>query len=327
MISVEQSQLMNRMIRLRRLVRRRLVIYGFYAVFAGVILSFLTISALDWLTWLPPLLRTAVALLFLAGFVISTMHWIVKPLRAKITLDEIAGKLEQHFSGLQDRLSSAVSFIQRGDPGSESLMRKVIDNAEQAVTKLPLESALSLKPMFKQSMWFCASMIALVTIIVASPGWVQTGFYRYLHPFSSIEWPHTVSIIPLTGDITAAIGDSVTVRMEVERGWKDTLRGVVRMIEPSGTIHTMTLHNDREGTFYTTIDSITRDMSYWFEAGDDDTKDHPYQIRVIKRPEVVEALVEIEPPPYAVDYSVGIRDLRDQSVSAPIGGFVNIMII
>lgn len=326
MISADQSQLMIRMIRLRRLVRRRLVIYGFYAVFAGGILSFLAIATLDWLTWLPPLLRMGVALLFFAGMITSTMHWIVKPLRAKITLDEIAGKLEQHFSGLQDRLSSAVCFIQRGDPGSENLMRKVIDNAEKTVIDLPLESALSLKPMFKQSMWFSASVIALVTIMVVSPGWTQIGFYRYLHPFGSIAWPRTVSIIPLTGDITAAIGDSITVRMEVERGWKDTLRGVVRIKELSGSIHTMTLHNNREGIFYTTIDSITRDMSYWFEAGDDDTKDHLYHIRVIKRPEVVEALVEIEPPPYAVDYSVYTRDLRDQPVSAPIGGYVNIMI-
>ena len=322
---IESSSLLSRLNRLRRMIRRRLVFYGFCAVVAGGIFSFLTIAFLDWLLWLPPLLRMIIAVFFFAGFVVASMHWIVKPLRTRITLDEVAGKLEQHFSSLHDRLSSAVNFIQRGDPGSKKLMRQVITNTEQAVENLPLESALSIKPMVVQSGWFFASLMILFVITIASPGWARTGFYRYLHPLGSIEWPRSVSIVPVTGDLVAAMGDSVTVRMEVERGWNKTLRGVVRMREPSGVMHTMALHDDGNGMLYTTIDAVTRDMTYWFEAGDDDTMAYPCKIRVVRRPELVEALVEVEPPPYAKDHAVGVHDLRDESIAAPIGGFIKIM--
>ena len=64
---MEQSELIARLYDLRRTVRRWLVGYGVFAVLAGGMTGLLAIIALDWLVWLPPLLRAAGGILFVTG--------------------------------------------------------------------------------------------------------------------------------------------------------------------------------------------------------------------------------------------------------------------
>jgi hypothetical protein len=314
-----RSELIDRLTGLRRTVQHRLIAYGLCAVLAGGIVSLLTIVTLDWLLDLPWLLRMIVAVFFLAGFVGATLHWIVKPLQAQLTLDEIAGKLEQHFPVLRDRLSSAVNFAQYDDPGSERMVRAVIEDTEQAVQSLPLGEALSLRPLIARFVWLIAGLTVLAGVLAAAPVWMQTGFYRYIHPMGEIEWPRTVSLLPITGDLTAAVGESVTVRMKVQRGLSDTLRAVVHLREPDGSTSRLTMRresdvdlpesgDDESGVFSATIDSLSSNLTYWFSAGDDSTERHKHLIRVVRRPEVLEATAIIEPPHYASDPHVERQD-------------------
>ena len=216
------------------MVRRRLFACGICATFASGILSFLAIVALDWLLWLPMALRMLVGALFTVGFIAASIHWIVKPLWARLDLDQIASRLERYFPQFQDRLSSTVNFLQRGDAGSQSMMRQVIANTDQIVRQIPLESALSLKPVVTRGAALAAGVVVLSVILLAAPSWARTGAYRYLYPLGAIEWPRNVSIVPLTGTEVVALGESVTVRMRIERGWHERLRAVVRLRESDG---------------------------------------------------------------------------------------------
>ena len=198
---------------LRRTVRRRLVTYGLFAVVASGVPALLTVIILDWLFWLPPLLRTAGGLTFVAGFVGATLHWVVRPLRARVGIDELAGELERRFRALQDRLSSTVNFLERRDAGSAAMMRQVIAETEQTIRELPLGAALSIRPLAVRGAVFATGLVVLGAVVGFAPEWSQTGLYRYLHPWGAIEWPRTVAIVPLTGGQTVALGESATVRM------------------------------------------------------------------------------------------------------------------
>ena len=326
---MQPSEVITQLSTLRKRIRRRLVVYGCCAVVAGGIISFLTIVTLDWLLWLPPLLRVVVGVIFLAGFVGATMYWIVQPLRAKLSLSEIAGRIEQHITPLQDRLTSTVDFLTRGDAGSPRMMQQAVSNTAGIVKEMPLEEALSLKPLMKQCFWCLASFALLFAVLGFLPGWTQIGGTRYLDPFGGAQWPRNVAIVPLTGNQVVAMGESAEVRMSIARGLHDTLRGIVylqerREGEPPGEPSTLALYRDAQGVFSTTIDVVTRDLQYWFEAGDDTTRDGPFRIRVVRRPEVIEALAVIEPPPYALERMVRVHDLADGPVPAPVGGFARI---
>jgi len=349
------------------MVRRRLIGYGLFAVLAGGVGSFLTVVTLDWLFWLPPALRMFGGVLFVAGFVGAIIHWVVRPMRARLGIDELAAELERRFQALQDRLSSTVNFLeqaaepsplsdgsrnQTSEPsplsdgsrnqtktGSAAMMRQVIIDTERVIQNLPLGAALSLRPLAIRGMVFAAGLVALGAVIFVAPQWARTGLDRYVYPWGVVEWPRNVAIVPLTGGQTVALGESATVRMEIQRGLHDALRGVVHLREPDGRTQVLALQRDTAAatplsgdaalspctaTFYTTIDAITEDLEYWFEAGDDSTERQPSKIHVVRRPEVVEALATIEPPPYAKAHALRVIDLGDGSVAAPAGGFVTI---
>jgi len=321
---MDQPRIIARLHALRTTVRRRLVLYGFIAVLGGGIASLLTIVTLDWLLWFPAALRIVVVVLFLAGFLGATWYWIVKPLRAPLSLEQIAVRLEQRFLQLQDRLSSTVDFVQRGETNSSEMTRRVVTDTDDLVRDLPLESALSLRPLVLRGIGLAIGGALMGLILFASPQWLGAGVARYTDPLGPTQWPRTVSIVPLTGAVTAAVGESVTVRMKIERGYRESLRSLVHLRDGEGRTMALAMQRDADGTFSATIDAVTADLSYWFEAGDDSTEGRSTPIRVVRRPAVVQAIATVEPPPYARDRGVRVHDLADGPVKAPIGGAVTI---
>ncbi|UCE60291.1 MAG: hypothetical protein JSU63_00790 [Phycisphaerales bacterium] len=329
---VERSNLIKRLSAIRTTVRRRLVAYGMCAVGSILVASLLVIFAFDWLLRLPAALRVLVAVVFLIVFVGATLRWIVKPLQAEFRLDSIAARLERHFVHLQDRLTSTVDFLQQGAAqaeafGSASMMKQVVANTDQLVKDVPLESALSFRPLATRGMLLAVSIALLAGVLFSQPGWLQTGFYRYVYPFGEIEWPRNVQILPLTAMQTVALGESVSVRMEIGRGLHDDLRGIVYLRSRNGSVASLAMQRDRDGSFYAAIDTVTEDLDYWFEAGDATTERNPFTIRVVRRPAVVEALATVEPPPYASSHPVVTQDLADSSVEAVIGGYVTVGVL
>lgn len=318
----EKSILLTRLESLRRTVRRRLIGYGACAVLAGGVVSFLTIVTLDSVFWLPPALRLAVGAAFFLGFVAASWYWVVKPLQASLEIVQIAGRLERHFDHLGDRLSSAVSFLSGDQPGSKAMMRQVIENTERIVADLPIESVVAMRPLAMRVVWLAVSASVLLSLVAISPNWVRTGFYRYVYPTGSIEWPRRVEIVPRTGDAKVALGESFTVRMDVERGLTSDLRAVVYTQSPGREVQPLALRRGADGSFSATIDAVGRNLEYWFEAGDDTTADRPFALTVVRRPAIVEAFARIIPPSYAASGAVRVRDLTQGPVEVVRGSIV-----
>lgn len=309
---------------LRTTVRRRLFAYGMFAVLAGGTVALLTIMVLDWFLWLPALLRLSGGVLFVGGFFLAMLHWVVRPLQARIGPNELAARLERRFAGFQDQLSSTVHFLHDAAQVSPTMVRRVIADTEKMLQQLPLDTALSVRPVAIRAAIFGAVVLLLLGLLALKPSWVRTGVARYADPWGATEWPRSTAIRPLTHDQTVALGESAVVRMTVDRGLHPALRGVVHIQSRDGQSQVLALQRDADGSFVTTIDAITDELTYWFEAGDDDTRRTPSVIRAAKRPEIVEALASIEPPPYAVSRSAKVVDLAATAVSAPVGGFVTV---
>lgn len=329
-----QSELLRRLDDLRRTIRRRLIGYGVCAVAAGGFVAFLTIVALDWLLWLPPALRVLGAVLFIGGSVVSAWYWVGRPLRTRLELPEIAARLERHFVALSDRLSSAVSFsdqlsgsgvsIEGTESSSAAMMHQVIVDTERLLSELELKKALSLRPLTVRVVWLATAGIALGIVAVVAPTWLGTGVARYAAPFGEVEWPRRTRIVPLSENRLAAVGESVALRIRIDRGDSDSLRGLVRLRESEGQVVSLTLQRDTDGSLYTTVDAVSKDLEYWFEAGDDSTEANPFSITVVPRPEVVHAIAAVEPPSYAAGRGESVHDLTGGPVTAVIGGAVRI---
>ncbi|MCO6438394.1 MAG: DUF4175 family protein [Phycisphaerae bacterium] len=308
------------------MIRRRLLVYGACAVASGGIVSLLTIVTVDFLFTLPPLLRLLGGILFLAGFVLATMRWIVKPIAAPMELPRIAALLESRFSVLNDRLSSSVDFMDRTAGRPEGLMHQVVEDTDASLRSMPLESVLNPRPLLRQAALLLVTVIAISGVLTFAPTWLGTGVYRYIYPFGAIEWPRAVALRPLTGNRAVAVGDAAVLRVAVDRGLTDQLRAVVYLLDASGQIVAQAMQREHDNVFTSRVDAITRDLVYWFEAGDADTRRQASTIRVVQRPEIVDVLASVEPPPYAPASTMRFHDLRQGPVTAPIGGFVTVSV-
>ncbi|UCF34514.1 MAG: hypothetical protein JSV78_04270 [Phycisphaerales bacterium] len=321
---MQESRLITRLHALRRRIRTQLIVYGLCAVGAGGVVAFLTILALDWFLELPAVPRIVIALTFLVGLLIAVVYWIVRPLQARLGIDELAGRLERRFRHLEDRVTSTVNFLQNREAGSTEMMDRVIADTDRMVADLPFEAALTLKPLARITSAFVLVIAVLAVFVACAPGWASTGMFRYLYPLGEFEWPRRVAIEPITHDEVVAIGESITVRMRVTRGLHRDLRGVVHLREPDASKIKLAMRRDKDDSFYATIDAVTTDLTCWFEAGDADTRRSPFHITAVPRPEVAEATITVGPPPYAFDRPPRILDLREGDVQAPVAAQITL---
>ncbi len=344
---------------IRTSVRRRVAAFGVFSVLAGGCLSFLTVVCLDWLLDLPPQLRIWGAVLFVVGCGFATLRWVVQPLQSRITLSQIANRLERQYPGLNDRLSSTVSFLSEramqhdhpaiaggdrsrrdevrrrssappppkvaGHPaGSPQLMDEVVANTARVVARLQLRNALVLRPLLIRVALFILGAATLSVLAAAWPEFISTGVYRYTRPFEPVDWPRRVGIEPITDVLKVAAGDSTTVRMRIVRGWTPNVRAGVHMVDDNGNRTEMTMHRDDENEFRCDIDVVTGDLTYWFEAGDANTRRRPGRVLVVKQPEVVRATASVQPPAYVREQVPPQIDLTQNSVNAVLGGHVEL---
>ncbi len=323
----ERFGILNELDRIRRSVRRRLVVYGVCAMAAGGCVSVLFVVAVDWLLELPPLLRIFGVVLFVIGFGLAAIRWLIRPMQTDLSLAQIAGKLERHYPGLNDRLSSTVSFLTCQPDASPALMRKVVDNTNRIVSRLQLRSALTYRPVLIQFTTLLAACGVLIAIGLVSPDWVRVGVHRFARPFDGLEWPRNVQIEPVTGRIRVAIGDSATVRMRIVRGNRPGLRSVVHLRDTDGNETALSMPGSDDGEYRCAVNAIATDLTYWFQSGDDDTRRTPGRIEVVRRPAVARITATVHPPSYAENAATIVTDMATDPARAVVGTTVTVKIL
>ncbi len=295
--------------------RRLLLIHGVALAVLGGAGALLALFTLDWALWFPSLLRFGfgVAWLVLLAWIISRHIW--PPLRSRLSTLHIATKIEEHFPEFEDRLTSAVSFISEDYTLQDPLQEKLIERTERIAHSVPIENALTALPVWRTTGLAVLPLAVMVALAVVGPNWISTGAYRFLLPFAPIHWPRTVQIQPLTKDLLIVSGESVVVSMEVTKGQSESLRAylfmsttgglektVMRRESPAQRVQpampTQRVQSAAADRYAWTINTVTQDIRYWFEAGDDSTEDRPGRVRVVSRPRVTDLRLTVYPPPY-----------------------------
>ncbi len=274
------------------------------------------------------------------------------------TLERHFGRRDDRLSSAVDFVSHAGDAGRQGQRGevpppfrpsvpsgwSRSLIERVLGDTDDLVRQMRFADALSARPLIVRVAWLAGGLSLLCGIAWIAPEWPSTGLHRYLAPLGRLDWPHEVEVAPLTTDMRVAFGESVTVRMAVRKGWHPDLRGVVHLRDADGHLTSLTMQVEPESSapsdepqddsagrrlrlrtapaaveYACTIDSVSRDLTYWFEAGDDSSVDLPGTLRVARRPEVTSASIVVSPPPYAAETAPRELDAAAGEARAVIG--------
>src|SRR5689334_21067322 len=130
-IEPNSKMLLDSLDGVRRKAKTLGVLRGLGVVLAAAVGLLLAVVLLDYLIRLHPAPRMVLLALALIALGRVFWQWVGKPLRANLTLSDMAGHLENVFPQFEDRLRSTVDFVRTEQPGSDVMKQRTIHQANE----------------------------------------------------------------------------------------------------------------------------------------------------------------------------------------------------
>jgi hypothetical protein len=304
---VPPTQLIEAVEAVRRRARVLSIGYGAGVVVASAVGLLVALVALDWLLNLHAVPRLMLILSLLVAVGALAWRYVVEPARSKLTLGDVAGRLEQAFPQFDDRLRSTIDFA-RADhvPGSDLMKQRTIDEAGTLAGQVDLQSAVVAAPAVRALSGGAAAVIALllVSLLALDGRTLQIIASRLLTPFDGMPWPKRVEI-QLLDELPqrVPVGQRIDVRMQLARGDKPSIKPIVYYQVEEGPVQREFMTRNEDGTYSASLDARLDSaaaqgrLKVWMTAGDDRADAAP--IVVVPRLSIAGAEAQVLAPPYA----------------------------
>ncbi len=295
----------------RRRVRWLSVLFGVGVALAAACAFLFCIVTLDYLLNLPAGPRVVLLLAALCGLGYVLARWIVQPLMAKLSLGDVAGRVEQAFPQLQDRLRSTVDILGGKVPGSEMMKQRIVSETTSLAGSVDLNRAVLSRPVWYSTAAGAGSIaLAAVLMLMIGSQYTQIALSRLFLPFGSHPWPKVVQI-DLVGTLpqSVPVGQRLDVNMRLERGDRTSRKATILYQygdatgQHFGPVEQEYMTRGDDGVYHASLDTrIASDaamgsMKILMRSGDDEFTVTP--VKVVQRLAVKSVEAVITPPPYA----------------------------
>ncbi len=332
--SLSPQALLERLDGIRRRVTLLGVARGLGLVIATAAALFLFGAIADWLLRLPGWPR----LIGLAGSAVL-LAWLAYrhiwlPLSSPPSLDDVAGRAEEHFDVFDDRLRSAVSFMgPDAQLPADPMRRLTVEEAGVIGGGIEWNDLLRPKPAITAGLLAAAGvglLLALATLLGPLAGTIAGRLIDPLNP--NHQWPKRFGVAAGELPTLHPTNRPLVVSATLTKGDPDRVEPVVLYrLGATGPVRRVLMTRNDDGTFAASIDprlaeqAASGDLSVWVEAGDDTST--PEVVRVVRRPALVSAVLDVVPPPYARgerDVSPRRVDLTEGAAFVGVGSDVSI---
>ena len=268
-------------------------------------------------------------------------RWLVQPLLARLTLNDVAGRVERTYPQFQDRLRSTVDILTGRDvPGSDVMKQRVVSEAARLTQSLDLSRVVVARPVWYSSAGATAAVAVLAGLLaLVGPDFAHLAFARLFTPFTASPWPKTVVIeaVGITPD-RVTVGQRVDVNVRLTRGDKASRRATIFYQYGDAAGHFgpaqqeyMTRGDD--GVYHAAVDAhvpdnlmgvaaATGQIKIWTESGDGRYDVPP--VRVVQRLAIDRVEAFVTPPPYAAQPTVHV-DLTQNPATMTVGSTVRLV--
>lgn len=319
--STEELIVSEHLADLRSRIRLLTLVSGLGWMSVAFLGGLLVTGTLDWLLHFDDSgtrLVLGIALLGLSGW----MLWrqLIAPLRVTLSGPFLASRVERRFPGLNNRLLSAVEFLDHrldAKLGSTELQQAVVGQALEDLVRIEPGDVVEAKAI--RNVTIAGGLVFLVAalVVLIRPSEAATSVQRMIFPFSHIPWPRAVELKLVRSDLSPvdfvpdqpiliARGDTLELYVENERGrlpervWfeyqnendgpilRDSLRQTT-VRDETGRVHEMAV-----------ISWIATRGTLLFRASGGDDQVMPfYRVEVVPPPGIESLQVTVTPPPYS----------------------------
>ncbi len=300
------TMLINSLHGVRKRVKLLGVVYGVGIVLAATTGLLLATIFLDYLLNLDAAPRIVLVLASLAAIGYALFRWIIKPVLARLSLSDVAGRLEQAFPEFNDRLRSTVDFVRDDVPGSDMMKQRVVGEASEMAGRIDLGRAVVATPAWYSMGAGIGAILLALTLASLSPRYADIGLSRLLWPFNAQPWPKRVQI-DLIGAVPSRVpvGQRIDLRMKLARGDSPIRKASIFYQYDGGPIQRELMLRDADGSFAASLDARVESgkqassLRVWMKSGDDEMRLAP--ITVVPRLAIKSVEAELVPPPYVMN--------------------------
>jgi hypothetical protein len=324
----------QRLLKIRRRIRRLLVVHGMSWIVAVGLGALLLAGLVDWFWHLDDpgtRLLLGVGILGLTGWI--AWRELVGPLSHRFSDIELALRIERRFPGFRDGLASTVQFIgERENPrlGSLSLQRRVIEQTMQQVENVRIDDLFEVRPVRRIGLAAVVVAAIVATVVALHTTEAATAIERLLRPFSATAWPKKTQLRivdsrwkPFDAErpkLQIAAGKRLDLYIENATGELPS-DAMLEYQVGEGDVIAERPHRSQ----LTDLSGVERDLGLagitvtggplWFRAVGGDDRDTPWIEAEVVTPPLVESLqVSVTPPEYAASpvakLPVGVGHIR-----------------
>ena len=321
------AELQARISGARRVWKRSLFWTGFAIVLTGVIALLVGEAMVDWLMPLPSAIR--LALLVVGAGVIGYLlyKYLVQPLRASLTLRDVALNVERNHPDLEDRLVSAIEFGNREstDPIEAHMLQRLLEDTVERVKGINFKATIDHSQTRKHVSIAALVVVGCVILSLLFPTEIHTSLLRVLVPWEKTDPILTTRLAVEPGNARILRGKSLPIHVTVTGKSAEKVvltygdigaqqlstSEVEKNQQQSKTIINMLRNPDDKRGFAYEIFNIDADMEYAVAANE--ATSERYTVEVFEMPKVTEISVAYTYPDYTDLKSVvqtGTGDIR-----------------
>src|SRR5688500_5387109 len=196
--------------------RLKLALRGLAWVAGVAVLVFLAAAyALEWARFSGPSIIAARGL-WAVALVAAVFYFLVRPLRCRVTDEQVAMYLEEHDPTLQATLVSAVEASREG-AASESamLVRRLVEQALEACASTNIARRVEQVPLRRWGVVLAGLAAAAVLIVVLGPAFVRNALSAILLVQRSVEAaaPYRIEVTPGNTEVPKGADQTITAML------------------------------------------------------------------------------------------------------------------
>ncbi|MDE0327245.1 MAG: hypothetical protein OXN27_25240 [Candidatus Poribacteria bacterium] len=302
------AELQARILDARRVWKRSLFWTGFAIVLTGILAIFIGEAFVDWLMPLPSAVRIALLVIGVGVIGYLLYKYLVQPIRASLTLRDIALNVERNHPNLEDRLVSAIEFGNResADPIEAHMLQRLLDDTTERVKDINFKATIDHSRTRKHVSIAALVVVGCFVLSMLFPTEIHTSLLRVLVPWEKTDPILTTKLVVEPGNARILRGKSLPIHVTVTG---KSAEKVVLMYgnigeqsvpasetkETGQQINMLQNPDDKRGFSYE-IFNIDADMEYYVIANE--ATSERYTVEVFEMPKVTEISVAYTYPDY-----------------------------
>ena len=306
------AELQARILRARRVWKRSLFWTGFAIVLTGIIALVAGEAIIDWLMPLPSPVRIALLIVGVGVTGYLLYKYLVQPLRASLTLRDVALNVERNHPDLEDRLISAIEFGDREstDPIEAHMLQRLLADTTQRTEGIDFRATVDHSRTRKHVGIAALVFVGCCVLSLLFPKEIHTSLLRVFTPWEKTDPILTTHLtvepgnarilrgksLPIHVTVTGKSAEKVVLAYQDTRESDPTTAEVETTEQQSKTMIGMLRNPEDKRGFAYEIFNIDADMEYYIVANE--VTSERYTVEVFDMPRVTEISVAYTYPTY-----------------------------